>query len=205
MYQALWKGFRFGALLQAAVGPVCLFIFQTAASSGFLAGEAAVLGVTLADSLYIAAAILGIGTLIEQRPSAKNIFKYLGAAVIVLFGASSILSACGINIIPGFGMPGRGNADSAFLKALFLTLSSPLTIVFWAGIFSAKAANDGMKGRDLFNFGLGAILSTIVFMSIAAIAGTLTGNFLPSSVVVVLNIAVGLALIFIGIKTAFRN
>lgn len=205
MYQLLWKGFRFGALLQAAVGPVCLFIFQTAASSGLWAAEAAVIGVTLADIFYVAAAIFGIGTLIEKNPLTRNTFKYLGSLVIILFGLASILGSFEINIIPAFGSLTKTNSESAFIKALLLTLSSPLTIVFWAGIFSAKTANGEMKEQEVYYFGCGAIASTLVFMSLTAIAGTLTGNFLPSSVILVLNIIVGLILIIIGLRTAFRN
>lgn len=205
MHQLLWKGFRFGPLLQAAVGPVCLFIFQTAASSGFWAAEAAVLGVTLADLFYVTAAILGIGALIERSWSARNIFKYLGAAVIILFGISSILGSFEINIIPGFGTLTGTNSESAFIKALLLTLSSPLTIVFWAGVFSAKAASGEMNGKEVSYFGFGAILSTLVFMTMTAVAGTLTGSFLPSYVILMLNILVGLVLIFIGIRTALRS
>lgn len=122
-YNVIWKGFRFGALLQVAVGPVCLFIFQTAASSGFGAAEAAVLAVTLADLFYVTAAILGIGALIERSSSARNIFKYLGAAVIILFGISSILGSFEIHIIPGFGTLTKTDSESAFIKALLLTLN----------------------------------------------------------------------------------
>lgn len=205
MHQLLCKGFRFGALLQAAVGPVCLFIFQTAASSGFWAAEAAVLGVTLADLFYVTAAILGIGALIERSSSAKNIFKYLGAAVIILFGISSILGSFEINIIPGFGTLTGTNSESAFIKALLLTLSSPLTIVFWAGIFTAKITSGETDGEEVYYFAAGAILSTPVFMSFAAAAGVLTGSFLPGSLIAALNAAVGAVLVFFGIRTAFRG
>ena len=205
MLQVISRGFRFGALLQIAVGPVCLFIFQTAASSGFWAAEAAVLGVTLADLFYVTAAIMGVGALIERSPSARSIFKYLGSAVIILFGISSILGSFDINIIPGFGTLTKTDSESAFIKALLLTFSSPLTIVFWAGVFSAKAASGQMSGKEVSYFGFGAILSTLIFMSLTAITGTLTGSFLPSAVILILNIVVGLVLIIIGVRTAFRS
>lgn len=205
IYGFIWRGFRFGALLQIAVGPVCLFIFQTAASSGFFAAEAAVLAVTLADSLYVAAALLGAGTIIEKNRPARSIFRYLGAAVIILFGISSILGAFGVNILPGIGGMTETSSESAFINALLLTLSSPLTIVFWAGIFSAKAASGEMDRNEVSYFAVGAILSTLVFMSFTAAAGVLTGSFLPGSLIAALNAAVGAVLVFFGIRTAFRG
>lgn len=39
----LIKGFKFGMLLQLAVGPICLFIFQLASVNGFLIAERGVL------------------------------------------------------------------------------------------------------------------------------------------------------------------
>ena len=57
-----WKGFRFGLILQAAVGPVSVFIFQTAASFGIVSAEAAVMGVTIADLICV----LQHGDIVEQ-------------------------------------------------------------------------------------------------------------------------------------------
>ena len=202
---SVWRGFRFGTLLQIAVGPVCLFVFRTAATSGFLAAEAAVLAVTLADTLYVAAALLGVGTIIEKNRQAKSVFSYLGAAVITLFGISSILGAFGVNIIPGIGGMAETTSESAFINALLLTLSSPLTIVFWAGIFTAKITSGETDGEEVYYFAAGAILSTPVFMSFAAAAGVLTGSFLPGSLIAALNAAVEAVLVFFGIRTAFRG
>lgn len=205
IYAVIWRGFRFGALLQAAVGPVCLYIFQTAAISGFFTAEAAVLGVTLADSLFVGAALFGIGSIIEKNSSARSIFRYVGAAVIILFGISSISGAFGLSILPGLGGIRKTSSDSAFINALLLTISSPLTIVFWAGVFSAKTASGEMERNEVSYFAFGAILSTLIFMSVTAAAGVLTGNFMSGTVILGLNLVVGAALVLIGIRTAFRK
>lgn len=75
MYKTLWGGFKFGLILQAAVGPVSIFIFQTAAASGLLSALGAVLGVTLADLVCVAAAIWGVGTLLDRSRNGKLYFK----------------------------------------------------------------------------------------------------------------------------------
>ncbi len=205
MHKYIWRGFRFGTLLQIAIGSVCLFVFQTAASSGFFAGIAAVLAVTLADSLCVAAALLGAGTIIEKNRQARSIFRYFGAAVIILFGISFILGAFGVNILPGIGGMTETSSESAFINAFLLTISSPLTIVFWGGIFSAKVASGEMDRSEVSYFAVGAILTTPVFMSLTAGAGVLTGSFLPGSLIAALNVAVGAVLVFFGIRTAFSG
>ncbi len=205
MHKIIWSGFRFGTLLQIAVGPICLFIFQTAASSGLKTAEAAVLGVTLADLFYVLAAIWGVGTMIEKNAQAKKYFKYFGAFVLILFGAAIILGVSGISIIPTLNLMQGHNSGSAFINGLVLTLSSPLTIVFWAGIFSAKIADNDIKREEVYLFGSGAIMSTLFFMSLTAMAGKLTGSFMPEAVISFLNFAVGVMLIYFGIRTALRK
>lgn len=205
MYKIIWNGFRFGTLLQIAIGPICLFIFQTAASSGLGSAEAAVLGVTLADIIYVLAAIWGVGTLIEKNERSKKYLKYFGALVLIIFGAAIISSAFGISMIPSLDLMHGSRTGSAFINALFLTLSSPLTIVFWAGVFSAKISENKAGRKEIYLFGAGAVISTLFFMSLTAIAGKFTGIFMSETAIMALNIIVGAVLVFSGAKTALTK
>ncbi|HSN58400.1 MAG TPA: LysE family transporter [Clostridiaceae bacterium] len=201
----VFKGFRFGMLLQIAVGPVCLFIFQTAASSGFAAAETGVLGVAIADALFIAAAILGIGALISRYPKAEKSLKYFGAAVQLVFGISIIAGVFGFSLVPSLDFFQKQSAGDVFIKALLLTLSSPLTILFWAGVFSSKISEENMLRRDMYFFGLGAVLSTLFFLTFVSILGRLVNSFLNPDLLSALNVVVGLMLIGFGIKTALKS
>jgi len=201
----VFKGFRFGMLLQIAVGPVCLFIFQTAASSGFAAAETGVLGVAIADALFIAAAILGIGALISRYPKAEKFLKYFGAAVLLIFGTSIIAGVFGFSLVPSLDFFQKQGAGDVFIKALLLTLSSPLTILFWAGVFSSKISEENMLRRDMYFFGLGAVLSTLFFLTFVSILGRMVNSFLNPDLLSALNVVVGLMLTGFGVKTALKN
>jgi len=63
----IFKGFKFGLLLQIAIGPVCLFIFQLAVINGFFVAMIGILAVFIVDSLFIFGAIKGIAALLESR------------------------------------------------------------------------------------------------------------------------------------------
>jgi len=201
----LFKGFRLGMLLQIAVGPVCLFIFQTAAGSGFLPAEIGVLAVALSDALYIFAALLGIGALIEKRPGLKAALKYAGAVVLILFGLDLVVSTFWTGFLPAFSLSATAGAGSAFLRAALITLSCPLTILFWLGVFSQQATEQASSRSGMTLFGLGAVLSTLVFLTVVAALGGLTHTFLSETVIMILNLIVGLALIFFGIRTALKR
>lgn len=200
----IWKGFRFGMFLQIAVGPICLFIFQTAATSGFFAAETGVLGAAIIDGLYILAAIFGLGKVLNTYPKMKEIIRYFGAAVLVLFGLSNIVGVFGFSIIPSLDFHAEQSMEIIFVKTLVLTLSNPLTILFWAGVLSTKLVEEDMKQKDMYSFGIGAVLSTIFFLTIISILGTFLFIFLEPVVLKGLNVIVGIVLVAFGIRTAVK-
>jgi len=195
----IYKGFKFGIILQLAIGPVCLFIFQLAAMKGFFIGVTAVLGVVLVDGVFILAAIKGVGAFLESQQM-KTRLKVFGGLVLIIFGFSTILGQFGINFIPSLSLQSTSQSSSGFLKAVILTVSNPLTIIFWAGVFSTKIIEENMKDKDVYYFGLGAALSTLLFLTITALAGNFTMMFLSRKLVHFLNILVGVILIYFGVR-----
>ena len=196
------KGFRFGMILQLAIGPVCLFIFQTGAQAGFWAAFSGVLGTVLVDGSEIVLAILGVGALLQKSQNARKILQYGGAAVLILFGLSNILGAFGVNLLPGLAL---GHSDHMFWQTVLLALSNPLTVLFWAGVFAAKIAEEEMTGRDLNGFGLGCALATLVFLTLISAVGAFSAVVLPRALIRGLNVAVGCVMIGFGVKNACRR
>lgn len=198
------KGFKFGMLLQLAVGPVCLFIFQTATTLGLSSALVGVLGVTLVDALFILAAILGIGTLLNRHEKLKTPLHIFGALILILFGASTLLSVVDLSLIPGISFGTTNASQSVFTKTMLLTLSNPLTILFWAGVFSTKIMEDKMKTGEMITFGIGAVLSTFVFLSLISLIGSFINTFLPNWTLALLNALVGLVLLGFGIRNLLK-
>jgi len=201
----IYKGFKFAILLQIAVGPVCIFLFQTAANNGLLLALSGVVGVALVDALFILLAIFGIGAIINKYSGAKKILTYFGTLILILFGLSIILETFGKPILPSFSLLSSENASSVFLKTIILTLSNPLTILFWAGVFSTKITENNMDRKDMYLFGIGAILSTLFFLSLIAFIGSIATKFLSRNILDMLNIAVGLLLVFFGVRSVVKS
>ncbi len=198
------KGYRFGMILQIAVGPICLFIFQTAVSYGFSTALVGVLGITLIDTLYILAAIFGIGSMINKHKKFKITLNYFGALIIIIFGISNILEIFDFSLIPSLSIY-RHKIESVFLKTLIMTLSNPLTLLFWSGVFSIKISEENLKKKDMYYFGIGAVLSTLTFLTVISITGSFLNHFIDLIVLGVLNFIVGLVLIAFGIKTVVKG
>ena len=194
----IWKGFCFGMLLQLAIGPVCTFIFQTSLTQGLFPALGGVLGVALTDGTEILLAIWGVGAILQRSEGAKAFARWFGAGILLLFGVSSILGAFGITLLPGLGLSVSGG--SVFLRAVVLTLSNPLTIVFWAGVFTTRLAEGDLSDGDQKTFGLGCVLATLFFLSLVAGVGHVTQQMLPEAVVRILNVAVGCVLVGFGLR-----
>ncbi|MCR3956133.1 MAG: LysE family translocator [Gudongella sp.] len=203
-YSVIFSGFRFGMILQLAIGPIFLLVLQTAITRGFSQAMLGVLGVTLVDAVFVVAAILGLGAVINKSKNAKIALGYLGPLVLIVFGLSTILGAFGITFMPTFSLS-ADETSNIFLKTVILTVSSPLTIVFWAGVFSSKIAEDKLSRTSLYLFGFGAVLSTLIFTTLVALVGDSVSAAVNPSLQKYLNVIVGLFLVGFAVRTFIRS
>src|SRR3989338_1263773 len=131
------NGLATGLVLQLAVGPVFFFITNLTLQGTIFNGLAGVLAVTAVDYFYITLAILGIGKLLENK-RIKKVFGIVSAIVLVIFG---------IIIIQGITSGGISTSTvansmtlfSSFTYIFLLTISNPMTIVFFTSLFTTKA------------------------------------------------------------------
>ena len=147
----LFQGLRFGMLLQLAIGPLCLLVFETGATQGFFTALPAVCAIALVDALYIALSLLGVSALL-QNARVRTAVKWMGCSVLVLFGANAVLGALDISLLPSVSLFSYTQGRGVFIKALLLTASNPLTILFWGGVLSARAAEHGFTRGGLMLF-----------------------------------------------------
>lgn len=190
------KGFATGLVLQLAVGPVFFYIVNLSVQRTWMDGLAGVAAVTIVDFLYIVLAVVGIGRLFQNK-RAKNALGGFGALVLLAFGARILQGALAGNETT---LPETRATSlvSSFASVFALTLLNPMTILFFTGLFSAKAAEEGFSGREVRTFGLGTGTATLVFMGTAAILFSQFGESVPTEAIALLNAAVGCLLVVYG-------
>ena len=194
----LWKGFRFGMILQLAVGPICLLVLNTATEAGFFRTLPLIAAVALVDALFIALAGFGVAALLKKA-TVQRWLRGLGGLILLLFGLNLLLSAFQVPFIPAIALF-SGSNSSFFWQGIIFTASNPLTILFWGGVFSAKISEETLSGKQIVGFGAGCVLATVCFMLLVAFCGCLLGSFLPPLAIRVLNGLVGVFLIGFGVK-----
>jgi threonine/homoserine/homoserine lactone efflux protein len=200
----IYKGFKFGMILQLAVGPMCLMVFNTSTTYGFWVGLSLVLAISLIDGLYIILSGLGIAAIINKE-NVKSAIKILGCIVLVLFGTNTIAGAFGFTLLPAIKLFSNSTNQNIFIQGLLLTASNPLTIIFWGGVFSTQVVEYNLSKNQLFFFGFGCIMSTLFFLTIVAFCGSILSGFLPQIIIKILNVMVGAILIFFGIKLLLKK
>lgn len=193
--KAFRNGLSTGLILQLAVGPVFFFIANLTLERSFWDGLFGVLAVTTVDFFYISLSIFGVGTLLENKKT-KKVFGAISSVVLMIFGALIIK-----NLIAG-GLANdvisSTSLFSSFASVFLLTISSPLTIVFFTSLFTAKAIEYGYKKKELLAFGLGTGLATFLFMGTSVILFSLLKESIPMLLIQILNAIVGCLLIGYG-------
>lgn len=191
------KGLVLGLILQLAVGPVFFFVMNLALRKTFLDGLAGVAAVTLVDYLYIILAVVGIGKILERK-EVKKPLGVISSMVLIIFGIFMIINMkSSIAITPVNSI--SSNVVMSFVSVFLLTISSPITIVFWTSVFTAKAVENNFSKRELCIFGLSAGLATPIFMGTFVLLFSLLKSSIPLILIQALNSTVGLLLIAYGI------
>lgn len=192
------NGLLTGLVLQMAIGPVFFFILNLTLRASLSDGLAGVVAVTLVDYFYITLSILGVGKILEQK-NVKNAFGILSSVVLMLFGAFIIYGA--MDMHAPITINGDASTIVASFSATFLfTISSPMTIVWYTGLFTAKAVEYHYTKKQLVLFGVAVGLATLLFMGTSVVLCSLIQKSVPTALNQILNGVVGGILIIYGIR-----
>jgi threonine/homoserine/homoserine lactone efflux protein len=197
----LLKGLITGLFLQLAIGPVFFFILGITINSNFVNVLSAITAVTLVDYIYISLSLLGLSKIIEKERIKVKV-GVISSFVLIVFSIvilKSVFNSLSINTNAV-----RWTPFTSFISCFLLTISSPLTIVFWTGIFSAKAIEYEFTKNQLVVFGIGAGCATFVFMFSTMFILSIFKTIININSIRVLNIIVGILLLYYAISRLIK-
>jgi threonine/homoserine/homoserine lactone efflux protein len=183
---------------------MCLLVFNTSTTYGFWVGLSLVLAIVLIDSLYITLSGLGVAVILNKKKINRAI-KWFGCVVLVFFGMNTIAGVFNLSLLPHIAFLSDVSQQNIFIQGLLLTASNPLTIIFWSGVFSAQVAENCLCKKQLILFGFGCALSSLLFLTLVAFCGSILSGFLPLLFIQILNFAVGVFLMFFGVRLLLRK
>jgi threonine/homoserine/homoserine lactone efflux protein len=130
----LARGAVLGFSIAAVVGPIGFLCIRRTLSAGFGVGFASGLGAATADASYAAIAAFGISAVATLLVAQRLALHLVGGLFLLYLGLRTLRSA-----------PAERSADlggsglrlvGAYSSTLVLTLSNPLTILSFVGIFA---------------------------------------------------------------------
>lgn len=133
----LWKGILIGVIVSAPLGPVGVLCIQRTLNKGRWYGFVTGMGATLSDICY--ALLTGYGMSFVFDYVNKNIFylQLLGSIMLLAFGIYTFRSNPVQSIRPI--STNKGSYFHNFITAFFVTLSNPLIIFLFIGLFARFA------------------------------------------------------------------
>lgn len=139
------KGFIIGFSIAAPVGPIGILCIQRTLSEGNIQGLVTGLGAATADAIYGFIAAFGLTFISNFLVEQSLWFRLIGGLFLCYLGIKAFLSK------PQDQVLSLGNRTilSAYGTTFFLTLTNPMTILFFAGVFA----------------GLGLVSESIVYTS----------------------------------------
>jgi len=151
----LIKGLIIGLSISVPVGPIGILCIRRTLSRGKMVGFLSGLGAATADGLYGAIAGFGLTFLVDFLIGKQIWLRLIGGALLCILGAKTFLSKPAEQ---GTSEDGS-NRWHAYLSTLLLTLTNPLTILFFVAVFAGLGI--GTEGGDYL---LAGILVSGVFM-----------------------------------------
>ena len=164
IFNILWKGFIIGIIVSAPLGPVGVLCIQRTLNKGRWYGFVTGIGAALSDICY--ALLTGYGMSFVFDYVNKNIFylQLIGSVMLLAFGVYTFRSNPVKSLRPSSG--NKGTYLHNFVTAFFVTLSNPLIIFLFIGLFAR------------FSFaGGGALVSETVLGYLSIILGALSWWF----------------------------
>ena len=188
------RGLVIGFTIAAAVGPITLLVVRRTIDHGGIYGFASGLGVATADATYGAIAAFGLTAITSLLVSNHALLGLVGGVVIVFLGIRIARSRPTGPATDGE----RPGLAGAFASIYALTMTNPLTIVLYAGVFAGigLAAGAGFLDAAVLTLAVWAG-STLWWVVLCSVVAWLRGRVSPTALLWVNRVS-GAALVVFG-------
>ncbi|MDR0412228.1 MAG: LysE family transporter [Dysgonamonadaceae bacterium] len=172
MIEIIYKGIVIGILVSAPMGPIGLLCVQRTLNKGRWHGFFSGIGAAASDFFYAVITCMGMGIVITFVEDNQFILTITGSILLFFYGVYIFCSNPSRNLKKTREGTRTSSYSQDLITAFLLTLSNPLIILFYIGLFAR------------FNFILpdDKLYSMILGMS-SIIAGALTWWFTITSLV----------------------
>ncbi|KXZ20075.1 amino acid transporter [Bacillus nakamurai] len=193
-----------GLSLSAPVGPVNAAQIDKGIKNGFWHAWVFGLGAMLADALYMILIYFGLSHFLTA-PLVKTFLWLFGFFVLTYTGIETLKNIReAMNVRSGRGKPAF---YKTFGSGFFISLSNPLSILFWLGIYGSILAKtaESFNANQLLIYSSGILLGILIWDFCMAIAASTFRSLLHEKALRGLTVAAGLSLIAFGLYFGWQG
>lgn len=138
----LYKGLLLGFSVAAPVGPIGILCTNRTLNKNFISGFVSGLGAATADLIYGLIAGLGLTIISNFLIEQKMWIQLMGLIFLICLGIRIILKKekdLELSTSAGLGL------TKDYFSALFLTITNPITILFFVAVFAGLGLSNSMN------------------------------------------------------------
>jgi threonine/homoserine/homoserine lactone efflux protein len=133
LFSTILNGLIIGISIAAPVGPIGVLCIRRTLAQGKWVGFLSGLGAATADATYGALAALGFSFVVNSILSLQDWIKLLGGLLLIYIGCKTFFSP----VSHASDSISTKHFAGSFFSTYLLTLTNPMTILFFAAIFSS--------------------------------------------------------------------
>jgi threonine/homoserine/homoserine lactone efflux protein len=186
-----------GLSLAAPIGPINAAQIDRGIRNGFMNSWLIGVGAVVADGVYMLVVYIGVVQFLETA-FMQTFLWFFGCFVLMYTGIETFMNAGKINLEHSRG---KEPLIKSFFSGFLMSISNPLTILFWLGIYGSVLA----KTAATYNTGQVVLYSSAIFIGLLiwdiamASVSSSSRKFLTPRLLVVISCFSGLSLIGFGI------
>lgn len=162
----IFKGLIIGFSIAMPVGPIGLLCIRNVLTFGIFCGLFTGLGAAFADSIYGAIAGFGVTALSTILEANNTILKIAGGLFLCYLGISTFCAKASNSTNEEITL----TRSRAFLITFILTLTNPMTIISFAGVYAGLGiGNDNLNLNGAFTVTLGVFLGSAAWWIILSL------------------------------------
>lgn len=192
-----------GLTLAAPIGPVNVEIIKRGLASGFKQAFLTGAGAMFADATYLTLIFFGL-TAFLKNAFLTNFLGITGSFILIYLGIMSVRE--NFRRAAGPAATQRRVFQHSFVAGFALAISSPMTIVWWTGVFGAMMAAQGplKTGIPAFLSCLSILLGCFLWVSFLAVALHWGKKIINQQITRMISIGAGLFLVGFGVYFLYR-
>ncbi len=191
-----------GLSLAAPIGPINAAQIDKGIKHGFMHSWLIGVGAVAADGVYMLVVYFGVVHFLEH-PFMKTFLWLFGCFVLLYTGIETIVSA---NKLEMGGNRKEEPLVKSFISGFFMSISNPLTILFWLGIYGSVLA----KTAATYETSQLILYSSAIFIGLLIWDFTMAGvssnfrKYLTPQLLIGISLLSGISLIGFGIYFGFQ-